>query len=198
MWFIYTLVGLQLFFWALKLINRYSSFKPITLELIPKVDPWYEKMSEGDKRRFRTKYNDFIDSTKFIFKAGVPLDRREFVKAVIGLSAARLSLFLSKKAFDQYEKIVIYPENYYSTLGRAYHKGEVNPGMGFIVFSFEAIEQGLEKREGVNLLYHELAHALWLEHKLFDYDVFKDKLLDKFETMAKQELEHAGGNRELL
>jgi Mlc titration factor MtfA (ptsG expression regulator) len=149
-------------------------------------------MSENDKRRFRAKYNDFIGSTKFIFKAGVPLENRDFTKAVIGLSAARLSLFLSKKAFDQYEKIVIYPESYYSTLGRAYHKGEVNPGMGFIVFSFEAIEQGLAAREGVNLLYHELAHALWLEHKLFDYDVFKDKLLDNFETMAKQELKHAG------
>lgn len=192
MWFIYTLVGLQLFFWGLKLVNRYSAFKTATLELIPKVDPLFERMSDGDKRRFRARFNDFIDSTKFIFKAGVPTDKREFAKIVIGLSAARLSLFLSKKAFDQYEKIVIYPESYYSTLGRAYHKGEVNPGMGFIVFSFEAIEQGLEKREGVNLLYHELAHALWLEHKLFDYDVFKDKLLDQFEILAKQELQHAG------
>jgi MtfA peptidase len=192
MWFIYTIVGLQVFFWVLKLVDRYSPFKPITLELLPKIDPWYDKMTDKDKRRFRTRYNDFIRTTKFIIKEGVPLDKRDFVKAVIGLSAARLSMFLSRKAFDQYEKIVIYPEAYYSTIGRAYHKGEVNPGMGFIVFSFEAIVQGLEKREGVNLLYHELAHALWLEHKLFDYDVFKDKLLDSFETMAKQELQHAG------
>jgi MtfA peptidase len=192
MWVIYTILGLQVLFWVLKLVDRYSPFKQATLELLPQVDPWYSKMSPKHQRRYRTKYNDFIRTTKFIIKPGVPLEQRDFIKAVIGLSAARLCLFLSRKAFDQYDRIVIYPESYYSTIGRAYHKGEVNPGMGFIVFSFEAIVQGLERKEGINLLYHELAHALWLEHKLFDYDVFKDKHLDEFEILAMQELQHAG------
>lgn len=192
MWFIYSIFGLWLFLWVSKMIDRYSKFKAHVLALIPAIDPWFDGMSDKNKTLFRTRFNDFIRSTKFIIKEGVPLDKRDFVKAAIGLSAARLSMFLSRKAFDQYEKIVIYPAAYYSTLGRAYHKGEVNPGMGFIIFSFEAIEQGLEKQEGINLLYHELAHALWLEHKLFDYNVFKDKLLDRFEILAKKELQHAG------
>lgn len=192
MWFIYTILGFQVFFWVVKLVDRYSPFKAATLELIPLVDPWYARMPAKHKKRFRAKYNDFIRTTKFIIKEGVPLDKRDYVKAVIALSAARLCLFLSRRAYDQYEKIVIYPESYYSTIGRAYHKGEVNPGMGFIVFSLEAILQGLEKKEGTNLLYHELAHALWLEHKLYDYDVFKDKHLDEFEQLANEELKHAG------
>ena len=192
MWFIYSLGGIWVLTWVLRLIDRYSKFKPSVIALIPTLDPWFASMSDRDKRHFRTRFNDFMRTTKFIIKAGVPVEKQDFVKTAIALSAARLSLFLSKRAFDQYEKVVIYPEAYYSTIGRAYHKGEVNPGMGFIVFSFEAIEQGLATREGVNLLYHELAHALWLEHKLFDYDVFNDKILDQFETLAKQELQHAG------
>jgi Mlc titration factor MtfA (ptsG expression regulator) len=182
---------MQILFWGLKWWTLLTPLDEDTLKLLKEIDPWYDQMSPRDKRKFRLRFNDFLRTTKFIFKDGVPLEKRPFIKKIIASGAARLAYQLSRKAFDQYDRLIIYEHSYYSTINHTYHKGEVNPGVGFIVFSFQAIMEGYAKRDGTNLVFHELAHALWLEHKLFDYNVFKDKDLDHFEMLAKQELKHA-------
>jgi MtfA peptidase len=192
MWILYTILGIQLLFWIVKWWALRAPLDKETLELMKKVDPWYAQMNLKQKNKYRVRFNDFLRTTRFIFKEGIPLDRQVLVKRILAAGAARLSLQLSRKAFDQYDRIIIYEHPYYSTINHRYHKGEVNPGIGFIVFSYEAILEGYEKKEGTNLVYHELAHALWLEHKLFDYDVFRDEDLDAYEVLAKQELQHAG------
>jgi len=188
MTFIYILLGIQLLFWGVKWWTLLSPLNAETLKLLKEIDPWYEPMSPGHKRKFKIRYNDFLRTTRFIFKEGVPPDRQPFVKQIIALAAARISFRLSRKAFDQYDRIIIYEQSYYSTINHHYHKGEVNPGIGFIVFSYEAIVDGYARKEGTNLAYHELAHALWLEHKLFDYNVFNDRALVDFENKAEREL----------
>lgn len=193
---IYILLGIQVLFWIVKWWAILSPFDADALELIKKYDPWFASMTPGNQRKFRHRYNDFLRTTRFIFKDGVLKENQSMIKKIIALAAARLAFRLSRKAFDQYDRIIIYNQAYFSTINRQYHKGEVNPGMGFIIFSFEAILKGFEEREGVNLVYHELAHALWLEHKLFSYDIFKDRNLDEFETLAKKEMTQSMGNTE--
>jgi MtfA peptidase len=184
----YILLGFQLLFWGIKWWRLLSPLDTETLELLRAIDPWHERMNPNHKRKFKIRFNGFLGTTKFVFKDGVPLDKHSFIKKIIALGAARLSYRLSKKAFDQYDRVIIYEQSYYSTINHAYHKGEVNPGIGFIVFSFEAIMDGYAKREGTNLVYHELAHALWLEHKLFPYNLFNDAIFVEFEGKAEEEL----------
>lgn len=188
---IYTLIGIQLLFWAVKWWALLTPLNAHTLQLLKQIDPWFDQMTPKQKAKFRLRFNDFLRTTKFIFKPGVPVDKQILIKKIIASGGARLAFQLSRKAFDQYDRIIIYAHSYYSTINHNYHKGEVNPGVGFIVFSFQAIMEGYERKEGTNLVYHELAHALWLEHKLFDYDIFKDKDLDHFEQLAKKELQLA-------
>lgn len=189
---IYILLGIQLLFWAVKWWALLTPLNDDTLKVLKEVDPWFEGMTKKQKSKFRYRFNDFLRTTRFIFKDGIQTDKQMLIKKIIAIGAARLSYQLSKKAFDQYDRIIIYDHAYYSTINRTYHKGEVNPGIGFIVFSFDSLIDGFARKEGTNLVYHELAHALWLEHKLFDYDVFKDKDLDHYENLAKQEMQHAG------
>jgi Mlc titration factor MtfA (ptsG expression regulator) len=193
---IYSLLGIQVIFWVVKYWTIWSPFDKEAIQLIEKYDPWFQTMTTGYQRKFRHRYNNFLRTTKFIFKDQTSPEEQAMVKKIIALAAARLAFKLSGKAFDQYDRIIIYNLPYFSTINRQYHKGEVNPGMGFIIFSIDAILEGFEKREGVNLVYHELAHALWLEHKLFSYDVFKDRDLDEFETLAKKEMTQSSGNAE--
>jgi len=186
--FIYSLLGIQLLFWGVKWWALLSPLKVDTLKLLKEVDPWHDLMTPSDKRKFKIRYNDFLRTTRFIFKDAVPREKQPLVKQIIALGAARISYRLSKKAFDQYDRIIIYEQSYYSTINHHYHKGEVNPGIGFIVFSYEAILDGYARKEGTNLVYHELAHALWLEHKLFDYNIFNDNAFVEFESKAEREL----------
>ncbi|MGC4022168.1 MAG: hypothetical protein QM734_09605 [Cyclobacteriaceae bacterium] len=69
------------------------------------------------------------------------------------------------------------------------HKGEVNPGMRVIVFSKRGIIEGNKVRnDGINLLHHEFAHALWLEHKLVghQYTVLDESLMQQFGKLMRK------------
>ena len=192
MWFWYSILGLIIVVNGLRWWNYFSPFSALARQLLPMADPLYERMTARDKNRFRYRFNELNRTTNFILKQGLTPAKLEKVRTIVMLAAARLSLHLSKRAFDQYEKIIVYPSSYYSNLGHAYHKGEVNPGMGFIVLSYEHIVRGFETQEGVNLVYHELAHALWLEHKLYNYDVFNSKDFDEYEAIARLSMETSG------
>jgi Mlc titration factor MtfA (ptsG expression regulator) len=67
----------------------------------------------------------------------------------------------------------------------------VNPGLRTIVFSWQGIIEGLQRGDdGLNLLLHEFAHALWLEHKLMsnEYEVFNAELIELLERWSEHQL----------
>lgn len=132
---------------------------------------------------------------EFVTRKNMRLTRT--VKAIISSGAAQLALFLPSESFTFYNRIIIYPEDYYSRITKLKHKGEVNPGFRLIVFSWKSILDGLDKKkEGRNLLLHEFAHALWLEHKLMNhvYQVLDEEIVSQFEVEAKEEMNMVGGN----
>src|SRR5690349_18143781 len=99
---IYTLLGIQILFWIVKYWAILSPFDKEAMSLIIDIDPWFASMKPWRRRKFRYRYNDFLRTTKFIFKDGVPLGEQSRIKKTIALSAARISFRLSRKAFDQY------------------------------------------------------------------------------------------------
>ena len=118
------------------------------------------------------------------------------MKSIISSAAAQLTLFLPKQSLNFYHRIVLYSDFYDSSITQRRHKGEVNPGLSTIVFSWRGIQQGMQhKSDGINLLLHEFAHALWLEQKITnEYDVFEPYLVTAFEQYAYAEMKQLQEN----
>ncbi|MFM7854861.1 MAG: zinc-dependent peptidase [Flammeovirgaceae bacterium] len=118
------------------------------------------------------------------------------MKSLISSAAAQLTLFLPKQSLEHFHRIVLYSDFYRSHITQRKHKGEVNPGLKTIVLSWRGVESGLkEKSDGINLLLHEFAHALWVEQKIVSgYDVFEPSLITAFENYASAEMQHVQEN----
>ncbi|MEL7147976.1 MAG: zinc-dependent peptidase, partial [Bacteroidota bacterium] len=86
--------------------------------------------------------------------------------------------------------ILIYPDDYYSTINKVYHQGEVNPLNRIIVISWSNFVRGIENIDGINLGLHEMAHALRLENVIMneEYDFLDEQLLEKWSQLAYAEM----------
>jgi Mlc titration factor MtfA (ptsG expression regulator) len=141
----------------------------------------------------RLAHNYYVDF-EFVPREKIKLTRA--MKAIISCAAAQLLLFLPSKGLSFFKRIIIYPDYYNSQITNRKHKGEVNPGLRTIVFSWRGIVEGLHyEHDGINLLLHEFAHALWLEHKLVDsYNILAPELVEQFERYAEREMENLAAN----
>jgi Mlc titration factor MtfA (ptsG expression regulator) len=150
--------------------------------------PWAHKMKFLRSARDHYEYFEFVPREK--------LKLTRAMKAIISCAAAQLLLFLPSKGLSLFKRIIVYPDYYNSRITKRRHKGEVNPGLQTIVFSWRGIVEGLHyEHDGINLLLHEFAHALWLEHKLVDsYNILAPELVEQFERYAEREMENLAAN----
>ncbi len=90
-----------------------------------------------------------------------------------------------------FRTILVYPDTYYSTISRKYHKGEVNPAWGIIVLSWRNFVEGyVDPGDSINLGLHEMAHALRLENMIRngEYRLSGRKPVEEWEVLSLQEL----------
>ena len=86
------------------------------------------------------------------------------VNVLISATAVQLTFGLDTFAFTSFERMLIYPDNYYSTIRNQYHQGEVNVRLRIIVLSARHFLKGLlDPSDGLNLGLHEMAHAFQIE-----------------------------------
>jgi Mlc titration factor MtfA (ptsG expression regulator) len=114
------------------------------------------------------------------------------MKAIICCGASQLVFSLPAQSLTYFEKIIVYPDYYNSKYTHKRHKGEVNPGMRIIVFSWRGVMEGMDRADdGLNLMLHEFAHALWLEHKItqLKYTVLDEVGIEEFESLAFAEMD---------
>lgn len=149
---------------------------------------YYSRLPRNEKMQFLRLVRDHYEYFKFA-ERDVKLTRA--MKAIICSGASQLVMNLPAESLTYFTRIIVYPDYYDSQITRKRHKGEVNPGFRLIVFSWRGIQEGLDRDDdGLNLLLHEFAHALWLEHKLMDneYTVFDAGLIKEFESLAQLEM----------
>lgn len=152
--------------------------------------PYYSHLR--NQREFARACWEFILNNNFIAREG--LNVTFSLKLLIASHAVQLSWRLSDRAYDYYEKILLYKEYYLSRLTHKKHKAEVNPGMRLIVFSARAIHESVTRQKtGVNVLLHEFAHALWLEQQLMHehYHIFDPMTFENVNTRIDHELQIA-------
>jgi MtfA peptidase len=158
---------------------------------------YYTALPWSLKLKFLRLARDHYEYFEFVSREGHRLTRAK--KAIISCAAAQLLLFLPDRGLSYFKRIIVYPDYYNSRITHKRHKGEVNPGLKTIVFSWRGIAEGLQRTDdGLNLLLHEFAHALWLEHKLVghQYTVLSERWIEKFETYAENEMQHLKANEQ--
>ena len=136
--------------------------------LLNKIE-FYAALSDQRKKYFEHRVTTFIGSYQFIPKEDLVIT--DEMKVMIAATAVKLTFGMRKYIIDVFDKIIIYPEVYYSTVNEAWHKGEFNPRMKAIVFSWKDFLEGYDyTNDNLNLGLHEFAHAIHL-HGLKNSDV---------------------------
>lgn len=149
---------------------------PYYRELLQKYFRYYQGLSEENKRAFEQRVCRFIYSKKFIPRGmkEVPVEMKVFVAAV----AVQITYGLPHVRLTHFDKVLVYPDNYYSNITQRYHKGEVNPAFGIIVLSWRNFMEGfLHADDAINLGLHEMAHALRIENIIRNESSFFEKAL---------------------
>lgn len=155
---------------------------------------YYRKLPKKLKVPFLKLVRDHYDYFEFV-ERDIKVTRA--MKAIICCAASQLVMNLPSESLTFFTRIMVYGDYYNSKITNKRHKGEVNPGFKLIVFSWRGIQEGLDRDDdGLNLLLHEFAHALWLEHKLMrdEYTVLNPQFVDEFERLAQEEMAHLQAN----
>lgn len=119
---------------------------------------FYNRLSSSKKRYFEHRINKFMVKYEFI---GHDITVTNEMIILISGTYVMLTFGMRHYLSDLFQKILIYPTAYYSTLNEVFHKGEFNPRMKTVVFSWEdfLLGHGVAS-DNVNLGLHEFTHVL--------------------------------------
>ncbi|MEN7550258.1 zinc-dependent peptidase [Rapidithrix thailandica] len=161
---------------------------------------YYKRLPSKKQQLFERRVQYFISSKQF-FPRGFPQVTDE-MKALIAASAVQLTFGLPDIYLKHFRKILIYPDDYYSTINHNYHQGEVNPWLGIIVLSWKNFIEGyIHPHDGVNLGLHEMAHALKLENRILnkEYKFLPTHQLEKWLSLSTKKRERiASGEKSIF
>ncbi|SMD33090.1 hypothetical protein SAMN04488029_1455 [Reichenbachiella faecimaris] len=165
-------------------------------EILRKHFPFYKQLTPNRRKRFEQKVQYFIHVKEFIPRQ-IPKVTEE-MKVLISACAVQLTFGYPKVFLSHFKRILVYPDNYYSTINQTYHKGEVNPRLRAIVLSWKAFVAGyFNSKDGRNLGLHEMAHALRLENLITnaEFNFLDEEVLQHWQFLADQEMANiANGN----
>ncbi|MFV7234548.1 zinc-dependent peptidase [Flavobacterium sp. ZB4R12] len=144
--------------------------------------PFYNRLSPKRKMYFEHRVKEFIANYQFI---GNEIVITEQMQMLIAGTYVMLTFGMRNYLVSLFAKIIIYPSSYYSTVNQAYHKGEFNPRMKAIVFSWEDFLLGHStSNDNINLGLHEFSHVLHF-HCLKSNDPSAIIFFDEFNEVMK-------------
>lgn len=156
-------------------------------DILQKYFTYYQHLLPADKARFERKVVNFIWGKRFIPRgvSEVTIEARVLIAA----AAVQLTFGLKDMRLTHFTRILVYPNDYYSSITKRYHRGEVNPRFGVIVLSWQSFIDGyITPGDSVNVGLHEMAHALRLENIFRSEDYppfFDDTLLKQFDDFGR-------------
>ena len=146
---------------------------------------YYQRLSLQQQQIFEQRVIRFIRQKQFI---GRGLEVNQTMRVLIAAAAVQLTFGLPDIALRHFKRIIIYPDQYYSTITHRYHKGEVNPAAQAIVLSWNNFLAGYAQPEdSLNLGLHEMAHALEIENMVEndEYDFLSPVLWQRWQEQAR-------------
>jgi Mlc titration factor MtfA (ptsG expression regulator) len=119
---------------------------------------FYKKLTHTEQKYFEHRLCYFLKNWEFI---GKEVEVTDVMKVMIAATAVKLAFGLRDYKIESVNKVIIYPEAYYSTLNKTMHKGEFNISYGALVFSWKDFISGYTiDNDNINLGVHECIHAI--------------------------------------
>lgn len=166
----------------------FTKVDPERKEFLAKNFNYYKSLSSRDRQTFERRVQKFISMKNFESREGLEVTME--METLVAAAAIQVTFGYPSVYLEQFDRIILYPDAYYSTINDAYHRGEVHT-RGVIVLSWKNLVEGyLEYGDGRNLALHEMAHAL----KISDiqagkgYDFLDRDLLHAFIRHAREEM----------
>lgn len=123
-----------------------------------KYFPYYLNLDAENRLRFLSRLAAFMQLKEFIPRQTAP---NETLNLLISATAIQLTYGLDDFSLHSFDKILIYPDTYYSEIRNTHHKGEVNVPLRLIVLAAKHFLSGVrDPNDGINLGLYEMAHAL--------------------------------------
>ncbi len=172
---------------AAMLSSRVLPVPPRYRAILQKYFNYYRALSASNKVKFEKRVTQFVHRKRFI-----PRQVNEVTveaKVLIAAAAVQLTFGLPDVYLRYFNKILVYPNDYYSSITKRFHKGEVNPRFGIIVLSWQSFVDGcIDPHDSKNLGLHEMAHALRLEVLIRSEEIppFDPELLNEFDAYARR------------
>lgn len=124
---------------------------------------FYNRLSLKHKKYFRHRVATFLKDVDIMGKDGVEIDDEK--KMLIAATAIMLTFGYRSYYISLIDKVLIYPEEFYSPVSRDNHKGEYNPAYRAIVLSWKDFKHGYKiKDDNINLGIHEFVHAMHITY----------------------------------
>lgn len=150
--------------------------------------PFYNKLKPKYKRYFEDRILEFIKTYKFEGRGVVVTSE---MKILVAASYVKLTFGFRDYLSKTFNTILFYPEAYYSLQHNQYHKGEFNPKMKIVVFSWKDFKQGIAiANDNLNLGLHEFTHVTHIEaHQSNNHKsiLFRENLQNLFYQLSKSE-----------
>jgi MtfA peptidase len=153
---------------------------------------FYQILDNQEQTIFRSRLNVLLQSKWFIGKDGLNLHD----VMILFICAYMVQITFGLKTFDfpRFNKIALFPDTFYSGMIEREVKGLTVYHSGLLIMSWpHAYDGHSNPNDKINLMLHELAHALYL-------DYFGNRRMfygfDDWQQVAYPELENMGRNDE--
>lgn len=184
--------GNDIYIYVINRINhRVQMRQPLSAkyrQILQKYFAYYNVLSYSEKLDFEQRLVRFMFSKNFIAR-GIPVILDD-MKVLISATAVQLTFGLPQVYLANFDKILIYPDEYYSHISKRYHLGEVNPRAGIIVISWKAFVTGFgDLNDSLNVGIHEMAHAIHFENRIrnSEYDFLDQQAVLKLKIITDRE-----------
>ncbi|MFY8066599.1 MAG: zinc-dependent peptidase [Flavobacterium sp.] len=150
---------------------------------------FYKQLKPKYKRYFEHRIANFINTYEFV---GRDISVTEEMKVTIAGTAIMLTFGMRDYLNPLFKRIIIFPDIYYSDQTENYHKGEFNPRLESIVFSWKHFKEGIEiTNDNLNLGLHEFTHAFHIHSLKNDKAtavLFNESLQNLFKVVSNPQL----------
>lgn len=155
---------------------------------------FYKTLSDKQKKYFHHRIHVFNKTYQFIPRADFKMNKE--AQILISATYVMLTFGMRKYLIDIFDKIIIYPEEYFSTNNEQFHKGEFNPRMKAVAFSWKHFYEGYEiNNDNLNLGIHEFSHVIH-HHSIRNNDASSLSFKKQYQKIM-EEVNHPS-NRERL
>ncbi len=161
---------------------RKKRLTPEQLNILKSNFSFYNKLAEKERPYFEHRVASFIEDKTFIGKEGLTVT--DEMKVLISATAVMLTFGFRDFFIGLIQRIIIFPDVFYSNINEEHHQGEFNPKLQTLVLSWNHFLRGYDiENDKLNLGIHEFTHAIHL-NSVKERDISSNLFQDGYKELV--------------